>query len=44
LRRRFRCTVVADPLDAPWGERYVVVDDPFGYTWKFFTCVNARTP
>jgi uncharacterized glyoxalase superfamily protein PhnB len=30
------CTIGAGPLDAPWGERYVEVEDPYGYVWKFF--------
>ena len=30
------CVVAAGPLDAPWGERYVEVEDPYGYAWKLF--------
>lgn len=30
------CVIAAGPLDAPWGERYVEVEDPYGYAWKFF--------
>ena len=30
------CRITAGPLDAPWGERYAEVEDPFGYAWKFF--------
>ncbi|MGI5241276.1 VOC family protein [Dactylosporangium sp. CA-139066] len=30
------CVVGAGPADAPWGERYAEVVDPYGYTWKFF--------
>ncbi|MGC9671236.1 VOC family protein [Planosporangium sp. 12N6] len=30
------CVIGAGPLDAPWGERYVEVEDPHGYAWKFF--------
>lgn len=30
------CTAVVGPLDAPWGERYVEFEDPYGYAWKFF--------
>jgi PhnB protein len=30
------CVIGAGPLDAPWGERYVEVEDPYGYAWKFF--------
>ena len=30
------CRVAAGPESAPWGERYVEVEDPYGYPWKFF--------
>ncbi|MGC4892844.1 VOC family protein [Micromonospora sp. DT31] len=30
------CVIGAGPLDAAWGERYVEVEDPYGYAWKFF--------
>jgi uncharacterized glyoxalase superfamily protein PhnB len=30
------CVIAAGPLDAPWGERYIEVEDPYGYAWKFF--------
>jgi len=30
------CTIAAGPESAPWGERYVEVEDPDGYLWKFF--------
>ncbi len=30
------CTVTTDPVDAPWGERYLECLDPYGYAWKFF--------
>jgi uncharacterized glyoxalase superfamily protein PhnB len=30
------CELVAGPVDAPWGERYVECIDPFGYEWKLF--------
>jgi len=30
------CVISSGPLDAPWGERYVEFEDPFGYAWKFF--------
>jgi uncharacterized glyoxalase superfamily protein PhnB len=30
------CVIGTGPLDAPWGERYVEVEDPYGYAWKFF--------
>ena len=35
-RRCADCRITAGPLDAPWGERYVELEDPFGYAWKFF--------
>lgn len=34
--RRTDCQITAGPLDAPWGERYVELVDPYGYAWKFF--------
>jgi len=30
------CAISTGPRDAPWGERYVEFEDPFGYAWKFF--------
>ncbi|MFG1821544.1 VOC family protein [Microbispora bryophytorum] len=30
------CEVTTEPVDAPWGERYAEVLDPYGYAWKFF--------
>ncbi|WP_327048699.1 VOC family protein [Microbispora sp. NBC_01189] len=30
------CEIATDPVDAPWGERYAEVVDPYGYAWKFF--------
>jgi uncharacterized glyoxalase superfamily protein PhnB len=30
------CMVAAGPESAPWGERYVEIEDPYGYSWKFF--------
>jgi uncharacterized glyoxalase superfamily protein PhnB len=30
------CVIGAGPLDAAWDERYVEVEDPYGYAWKFF--------
>jgi uncharacterized glyoxalase superfamily protein PhnB len=30
------CTITTEPVDAPWGERYTEVIDPYGYAWKFF--------
>lgn len=37
------CVVTTGPVDAPWGERYVEFEDPYGYGWKFFT-VRADAP
>ncbi|MDQ1652139.1 MAG: hypothetical protein QOI35_1339 [Cryptosporangiaceae bacterium] len=34
--RALGCIIGADPVDAPWGERYVEFEDPYGYAWKFF--------
>nr|ADK32570.1 glyoxalase/bleomycin resistance protein [Microbispora corallina] len=30
------CDVTTAPVDAPWGERYAEIVDPYGYAWKFF--------
>ena len=30
------CLITSGPEDAPWGERYVELVDPFGYAWKLF--------
>jgi uncharacterized glyoxalase superfamily protein PhnB len=30
------CVIGTGPIDAPWGERYVEFEDPYGYAWKFF--------
>lgn len=30
------CELTAGPLEAPWGERYAELLDPYGYAWKFF--------
>ncbi|WP_182884165.1 VOC family protein [Microbispora sp. H10885] len=30
------CEVTTETADAPWGERYAEVLDPYGYAWKFF--------
>jgi len=37
------CRLDTGPLDAPWGERYVEIEDPYGYAWKFFQ-VRADAP
>jgi uncharacterized glyoxalase superfamily protein PhnB len=34
------CMVTAGPESAPWGERYVEVEDPYGYSWKFFRVLS----
>lgn len=31
----------AAPQDAPWGERYVEFEDPFGYAWKLFRLTGS---
>lgn len=35
------CVITAGPSDAPWGERYVEFEDPYGYAWKFFQLIDA---
>ncbi|MET7831257.1 VOC family protein [Micromonospora sediminicola] len=35
------CVIGAGPLDAAWGERYVEVEDPYGYAWKFFQVLSG---
>jgi len=30
------CVVASGPASAPWGERYVELEDPYGYLWKLF--------
>ncbi|MCT2281507.1 VOC family protein [Micromonospora chalcea] len=35
------CVISAGPADAPWGERYVEFEDPFGYAWKFFRVTDS---
>jgi hypothetical protein len=34
--RALGCVIGTGPVDAPWGERYVEFEDPYGYAWKFF--------
>jgi uncharacterized glyoxalase superfamily protein PhnB len=38
------CTVTTDPVDAPWGERYLECLDPYGYAWKFFRLLPDPPP
>jgi PhnB protein len=35
------CVIHADPRNAPWGERYVECEDPYGYAWKFFRVTDS---
>jgi len=35
------CVIDAGPQDAPWGERYVEIEDPYGYAWKFFRVTGS---
>lgn len=37
-------TVVMPPQDMFWGDRYGVVNDPFGHAWSFATHVRDLTP
>ncbi len=37
------CVITTAPRDAPWGERYAELEDPYGYAWKFFR-VEAGSP
>jgi uncharacterized glyoxalase superfamily protein PhnB len=30
------CTITIEPMDGPWGERYLECLDPYDYAWKFF--------
>jgi catechol 2,3-dioxygenase-like lactoylglutathione lyase family enzyme len=41
--RALGCTIGTGPVDAPWGERYVEFEDPYGYAWKFYQPL-ADTP
>jgi uncharacterized glyoxalase superfamily protein PhnB len=36
------CVITAGPLNAPWAERYVEFEDPYGYGWKFFKVRPTR--
>ena len=35
------CLITHGPEDAPWGELYVELVDPFGYAWKFFEFIES---
>jgi uncharacterized glyoxalase superfamily protein PhnB len=35
------CVISVGPMDAPWGERYVEFEDPYGYAWKFFRLTDS---
>lgn len=36
------CTVMMEPMDAFWGDRYGQVLDPFGHAWSFAHHLPAR--
>jgi len=36
-------TVVLEPWDAFWGDRYAQVTDPFGHAWSFAHTLEAHT-
>lgn len=38
------CKVTTDPVDAPWGERYLECLDPYEYAWKFFQLLPGPPP
>jgi len=38
------CTITTEPVDAPWGERYVECLDPYEYAWKFFRPLPSLPP
>ncbi|MCE9555160.1 MAG: VOC family protein [Planctomycetes bacterium] len=37
-------TVTMPPADMFWGDRYGIVDDPYGHKWSFATHVKDLTP
>ena len=37
-------TVSMAPADMFWGDRYGIVDDPFGHKWSFATHIKDQTP
>lgn len=37
-------TIVMDPADMFWGERFARVRDPFGHEWGITTRVREMTP
>jgi uncharacterized glyoxalase superfamily protein PhnB len=41
VARQGGCLITHDPEDAPWGERYVELEDAFGYAWKFFKVIES---
>ena len=42
--RRAGATVLSEPSDAFWGDRYCQVKDPNGYVWSFATNVGEFDP
>jgi PhnB protein len=37
-------TVTMSPEDMFWGDRYGLIEDPFGHTWSFATHLSDPTP
>ncbi|MFI1992972.1 VOC family protein [Actinoplanes sp. NPDC020271] len=35
------CVITSAPADAPWGERYAELEDPYGYAWKLFQSTGS---
>jgi uncharacterized glyoxalase superfamily protein PhnB len=35
------CVITSAPVDAPWGERYAELEDPYGYAWKLFQLTGS---
>ncbi|WP_433076986.1 VOC family protein [Dactylosporangium sp. CA-052675] len=33
--------ITSAPMDAPWGERYAELEDPYGYAWKLFQLTGS---
>jgi uncharacterized glyoxalase superfamily protein PhnB len=41
--RTHGCTISTAPQNAPWGERFAEIEDPYGYAWKFFRVIDSST-
>lgn len=37
-------TVLMEPIDAFWGERFARVRDPFGHEWGIATLLREMSP